>query len=149
VKLDGSLNLEQLRDARQMVIVVFGHEEAVVGHGHRLLKAWMECSTLELRGREPLQPRHKGHPRRAEAGKQRVKGLRIVGRLVRLAVAEVGRPKRGCFLEEIIEAPSPEGFEVEQMTHIFLDGPRSGELLNETLRRDAPGPFHEARGRAT
>jgi hypothetical protein len=113
----------QLRDAREMMIIVFGHEQSEVNQPHRRAKPRMESGTRKDRIIRSSQELHELGPCGAKGRKEIRQLASVVVRLVSPTIRQVGRHKLGIAYKELLCAAQPERLEIEEVPDIFLHGP--------------------------
>jgi hypothetical protein len=95
---------------------------------------------------EPVDERRTRAPKRPE----NVPEWRdVVIRVVRATVVEVGHRQPFRAALEITEALGPQGFEIQQMPGVFLDGPALADACGQRRRLNVPQTLLEPSRRAT
>ena len=105
-----------------MVVVVFGHEVQVVRNRHGRSHARMWNRGI-WRWVQHLSARQKGFPGSAKVRENLLERTRIVVRVVRLAVCQVGGRELVVVRQVVVEACQPEWLDIEQVAGVLLCGP--------------------------
>ena len=141
---DGS----KLVDGAEVMVVVLGHEEAEIDHGHRLSQPGMERGPAQLGRAHPGEPFHDPAAGGAEAGENVRDGAVVMGGFVRLAILKIGCVQFGSAGVVIIEPLVPERFEIKEMPGIFLDRPFAVSPANQDFGRQSTNGIGQAFRRA-
>ena len=110
-------------DSGEVVVVVFGYEVEMVDQAHGLFEAGMQERLRKLGGPKRFEFSRQGGARRPKFIEQLRHVSRIVIGFVCFAVLQVGRGQVLFAFHEIVDAGTPERFEIEQMADLFLSGP--------------------------
>ena len=94
------------------MIIMLGHEEAEIDDRHRLAETRMPGGSFELVDRQALERRHQHPALPPELGQQDAERARVVARLVRLAVLEIGRRQLVGPVEQFAEPSRSQRFEI-------------------------------------
>ncbi len=119
---------------------MFGVEEHHIDHAHGNLEAGVEGGAGELVGGEAFEAGYEGATFAAEVLEDGVDGLIVVAGVERFAVGHVGGAECGEAGVEVVEAAQEEGFGIDEVAGVFLDGPR----LSIAARQDAGGERADA-----
>jgi hypothetical protein len=129
-----SLRFDELPDAGEVVIVVFGDEEQVVGEAHGRFQTRMRDRGGESVGAEAGGMVEKSLSFLAQSREDFLQWAFVVASFVRFAIAEIGRSQFVFAGDEIVDAGEPERLKVEQMSGFFLSGPFPVGLGGENCR---------------
>src|SRR6267378_4267983 len=140
-------HVDLLPDDRKMVVVVLCREVEMIYQPHRLLQSWVQHRSRERLGRQRADAIQQVGSGSAKLGEDVVDVARVVVRVVRLAVAQVGGGQRVAAVEEVLHARAPQRLEIEEVTGVLLRGPLVAGLADEHVARDVPHDLLQPRGR--
>src|SRR5688572_32478283 len=106
-----------------MVVVVFGDEQRVVEHPHRLSEPRVERRARDERRVVGVESLDEYSALSAEATEQLREVGAVVASLVRRAIGEVSGAQPFGTALEIIQTPEPQYFEIEQVSDVLLNRP--------------------------
>jgi hypothetical protein len=113
-----------------MVIVVLRDEVQMVDQPHGLFESWVRDGSEKESGIESLNVIDELRARLPEPGENLFNATQVVPGVVSFSITQVSGCEFGSASEVILNARHPQGFEIKQMSGVFLRRPLFPGLLH-------------------
>jgi hypothetical protein len=139
-------HLGQLRDPRQMMIVVLCDKEGQVNHADSYIQTRMQRHGLHQRFVVTFETPDELHTLFAKRSQDIFERVCVVIRRERLLIGHVGGGEGVAARFEIIEATDPQFLEVEQMPRLFLNRSFVAHAARQYFSRQTTRQIFESSG---
>ena len=127
------------------MVIVLSDEEEEINHSHWFSKARMKSRSGQLSVSHCFNPRDYRPPKPHEVRSEILEKPGIVLSIPGGAILQIRRPKSFSTVIEIIDTPGPKGFEVNEVTYVFLNRPPALDSSCEQVGGKDRGTLFEAK----
>jgi len=138
---------QKASDLSNVMVVVLDNEIHQIQNPHGLFEAGVNGGPLNGGLIEGVDAGDESSPLRPEFVEKFADRPVVVMRLVGLPIGEIGIPQTGLSGEYVFHTAEPQGFEIEEVSDVFLNGPSAARTMPEAVGRQRPDQFIQPGGR--